>query len=229
MGLMIRDMLMTARTAARAINRQSVRCECGAPLLLSARFCPRCGAAAHIIRPSAVASESRALTRRIVAELVDRLAPLPFIAYLFPPWVLVVVAYHLICDGAPSGRSPGKWIFRLRVVSISSGEPCGVWRSILRRLPVALGQAAYCSWVLVPVVIAYDLVSLAFVWLNPTGRRFEDYFAGTQVITEGLYQTLRPLCSECGLRITVAAQYCPHCGTRRLRSSLVVPLFGGSP
>jgi uncharacterized RDD family membrane protein YckC len=129
--------------------------------------------------------------------------------------MFVVVAYHLICDGSPLGRSPGKWIFRLRVVSISSNEPCGVWRSILRRLPIALGQAAYCTWVLVPFVIAYDLVSLAFVWLNPTGRRFEDYFAGTQVITEGLYQTLRPVCSECGLRITVAAQYCPHCGTVR--------------
>jgi uncharacterized RDD family membrane protein YckC len=215
MGLMIRDMLMTARAAGRAINPQSVRCECGARLLHRTRFCPRCGAAVHIIRPSAVATESRALMRRILAEVVDRLAPLPFIAYLFPPWILVAVAYHLICDGAPSGRSPGKWIFRLRVVSVSSSQPCGVWRSILRRLPTALGQAAYCSWVFVPVIIAYELVALAFVWLNPTGRRFEDYFTGTQVITEGLYQTLRPVCSECGLRVAVAAQYCPHCGTRR--------------
>ena len=101
MGLMIRDMLMTARAAGRAINHQSVRCECGAPFLLSARFCPRCGAAAHIIHPSAVTTESRAVMRRILAEVIDRLAPLPFIAYLFPPWVLVVVAYHLICDGVP--------------------------------------------------------------------------------------------------------------------------------
>lgn len=215
MAMMIRDMLITARAAGRAINHQLARCECGTPLLTSARFCPRCGAAVHMIRPSAITSESRALTRRMLAEVVDRLAPLPFVAYLFPPWLLVVVAYHLICDGAPSGRSPGKWIFRLRVVSISSNEPCGIWRSILRRLPIALGQAAYCSWVLVPFVIAYDLVSLAFVWLNPTGRRFEDYFAGTQVISERQYQTLSPVCGACGLRISVAAAYCPHCGTRR--------------
>ncbi|MEK6320467.1 MAG: RDD family protein [Acidobacteriota bacterium] len=208
-------MLVSAKEQSVAVNQRSVRCECGARLMTGARFCPRCGAAAHIIRPTAVATESRALTRRILAEVVDRLAPLPFIAYLFPPWVLVVVAYHLICDGAPSGRSPGKWIFRLRVVSISSNEPCGVGRSILRRLPTALGQAAYCSWVFVPLVIAYELVSLAFVWLNPTGRRFEDYFARTQVISEGQYQKLRPLCGECGLRIAVAAQYCPHCGMRR--------------
>jgi uncharacterized RDD family membrane protein YckC len=129
--------------------------------------------------------------------------------------MVVVVIYHLICDGSPSGRSPGKWIFRLRVVSVSSNEPCGVWRSILRRLPTALGQAAYCSWALVPVILAYEVVSLAFVWLSPTGRRFEDYLAGTQVITEGQYQSLRPVCDECGLRLTIGAQYCPHCGARR--------------
>ncbi len=211
----IEKWMMTARAAGHAINHQSSHCDCGAPIVTSARFCPRCGIAAQVIRPSAVASESRALTRRILAEVVDRLAPLPFIAYLFPPWVLVVVAYHLICDGAPSGRSPGKWLFRLRVVSISSNEPCGVWRSILRRLPNALGQAAYCSWVLVPFVIAYDLLSLAFVWLNPTGRRFEDYLAGTQVISEGQYQMLRPVCGACGLRTALGAVYCPHCGARR--------------
>ena len=214
MSLMIRDMLMTARAASRAINRQTVRCECGAPLT-SARFCPRCGAAAQILGGLAVATESRALARRALAEVVDRLIPLPFIAYLFPPWIFVVVAYHLICDGSPLGRSPGKWIFRLRVVSISANEPCGVWRSILRRLPIALGQAAYCSWALVPVIITYELASFAFVWLNPNARRFEDYLAGTQVITEGQYQRVRPVCGECGSRMSLAAQYCPHCGTVR--------------
>ena len=208
-------MLTATKVQALVLPRQSARCECGALVLPSARFCPHCGAAAHTIRAAAVASESRALSRRVLAELFDRLAPLPFVAYFFPPWLFVVVAYHLICDGSPSGRSPGKWIFRLRVVSISSNAPCGVWRSILRRVPTALGQAAYCSWVFVPVIIAYELASLAFVWLNPTGRRFEDYFARTQVITEGQYQRLRPVCGECGLRVAVAAQYCPHCGTRR--------------
>ncbi len=207
--------LKTSDDAGLVSRVQTARCECGARLMMGARFCPVCGVAARVVRPSAITSESRALTRRILAEIVDRLAPLPFIAYLFPPWVFVVVAFHLICDGAPSGRSPGKWLFRLRVVSISSNEPCGVWRSILRRLTIALGQAAYCSWVLVPFVIGYDLLSLAFAWLNPTGRRFEDYLAGTQVITEGLYQKLRPRCGSCGLRVDSAAAYCPCCGTRR--------------
>jgi uncharacterized RDD family membrane protein YckC len=206
--------LMTSRAAGLVSRQHSPSCECGARLPNRASFCPACGTAAHNIQSSAVTSRQSTVTRRLLAEVIDRLLPLPFIAYLFPPWVLVVIAYHLICDGAPSGRGPGKWVFRLRVVSVSSKQPCGVCRAALRRLPTALGQAAYCAWVLVPFVIAYELVSLAFVWLNPTGRRIEDYLAGTQIISEGQYKTLRPLCAACGERVPVSTKYCPHCGTR---------------
>lgn len=211
---MVRSTLMNTTAARLASMRESAGCECGARLSNGASFCPACGAAAHNIQSSAVTSRQSTVARRILAEVIDRLAPLPFIAYVFPPWVFVVIAYHLICDGAPSGRGPGKWIFRLRVVSVSSKQPCGICRAALRRLSIALGQAAYCTWALVPFAIAYELVSLAFVWLNPTGRRIEDYLAGTQVISEGQYQKLRPVCPGCGERVPASTKYCPHCGTR---------------
>jgi uncharacterized RDD family membrane protein YckC len=211
---MIRGVLMNTTAARLASRREYVGCECGARLPNGASFCPACGAAAHNLHSSAVTSRQSTVARRLLAEVIDRLAPLPFIAYVFPPWVLVVIAYHLICDGAPSGRGPGKWVFRLRVVKVSSKQPCGICRAALRRLPTALGQAAYCTWVLVPFVLAYELVSLAFAWLNPTGRRIEDYLAGTQVISEGQYQKLRPACGACGERVPVSTKYCPHCGTR---------------
>ncbi|MEK6410296.1 MAG: RDD family protein [Acidobacteriota bacterium] len=210
----IEKWLMTSRAAGLVSRQHSPRCECGARLPNAASFCPACGAAAHTIQSSAVTSRQSTVARRLLAEVIDRLAPLPFIAYVFPPWVFVVIAYHLICDGSPSGRGPGKWIFRLRVVSVSSKQPCGICRAALRRLSIALGQAAYCTWALVPFAIAYELVSLAFVWLNPTGRRIEDYLAATQVISEGQYQKLRPVCTGCGERVPVSTKYCPHCGTR---------------
>ena len=210
----IEKWLMTSRAAGLVSGQHSPRCECGARLPKGASFCSACGAAAHTIQSSAVTSRLSIVARRFLAEVVDRLLPLPFIAYVFPMWVFAVVAYHLICDGAPSGRGPGKWLFRLRVVSVSSKQPCGICRAALRRLPTALAQAAYCTWFLVPFVLAYELVSLAFVWLNPTGRRISDYLAGTQVISEGQYETLRPVCTGCGERVPVSTKYCPHCGTR---------------
>lgn len=215
MAMTIKEMLLPKTSSWRVISRKPPQCECGAPVLSGSRFCQRCGVTTYAIQPAVIASERSNLIRRILAEIADRLTPLPFIAYFFPPWLFVVLAYHLVCDGAPSGRSPGKWLARLRVVAVSTSEPCGVWRSILRRLPIALGQIAYCSWVFVPIALAYDLLSLAFVWLNPTSRRIEDYIAGTQVITEHQYQTLRPLCEGCGLRVGVSAAFCPNCGKRR--------------
>jgi uncharacterized RDD family membrane protein YckC len=214
MGI-IRSALVNRATAALARRNDASRCDCGARLIGQNSFCPQCGAGVQSISASVVAGQSSALARRVLAELIDRLAPLPFIAYFFPPWALVVVAFHLICDGPPSGRSPGKWLCRLRVVAVSTGEPCGVRRSTLRRLPTAIGQAAYCCWFSIPFVLGYDLVSLAFVWLNRSGRRPEDYLAGTRVITEAQYKKLRPGCLSCGERIPAGARCCVHCGARR--------------
>jgi uncharacterized RDD family membrane protein YckC len=187
-------------------------CACGAAVRLGDAFCMVCGSAQAHITPALVLRSRASIMRRTIAETIDRLAPLPFLAYLFPLWVWVVVTYHLICDGTPAGQSLGKWVCRLCVVSTASGNPCGIWRSMLRRLPTALGQAAYCAWAMIPLVIVYELVSLAFVWLNPTGRRIEDYFAGTQVITRSAYVKLWRSCPTCGERLRARVSYCPRCG-----------------
>jgi len=187
-------------------------CACGAAIRRGAGFCALCGAAQAGAPPSLILRSRPVMARRALGEIIDRLVPLPFLAYVFPLWVLVVVAYHLICDGSPSGQSAGKWVCRLCVVSTSTGEPCGVWRAILRRLPTALGQAAYCAWMMIPVALAYELVSVAFVWLNPTGRRIEDYLAGTQVITRNAYGRLHRHCALCGERMPTGARYCSQCG-----------------
>jgi uncharacterized RDD family membrane protein YckC len=192
---------------------------CGAPRHRAARFCASCGAAASPVaarvRPLIPARARAGLLRRALAEVMDRFIPLPFIAYFFPAWIWVVVVYHLICDGTPAGRSLGKALCWLRVVSVTSLEPCGLLRSMVRRLGPALCQAAYCAWEFVPLALAYDLISLAFVWLNPSGRRLEDYLAGTQVITEGAYRQLQPPCPSCGEGVPARAHFCPHCGAPR--------------
>jgi uncharacterized RDD family membrane protein YckC len=191
---------------------------CSAALGRQTRFCTTCGATAPSVlarglRPFIPSRARAGLLRRIIAEIIDRFIPLPFLAYFFPEWVWVVIAYHLICDGTPSGRSIGKTVCRLRVVSVGSLEPCGLIRSLVRRLGPALGQAAYCWWEMVPLALAYDLFSLAVMWLNPSSRRLEDYLAGTQVVTEGAYRQLRQPCPSCRELVLARSRYCPHCGT----------------
>jgi uncharacterized RDD family membrane protein YckC len=138
------------------------------------------------------------LWRRGLASLVDRIAPLPFLAWFFPEWIVVVVLYHLLCDASAERRSFGRALCRMRVVSIKTGatvEKCAWWQAALRRAGFAASQAAWClmwlhpEWL--PYVLAYELLSLASVAIDPLGRRPEDFLAGTRVVTERAYRRAR--------------------------------------
>ncbi len=213
--------------AARALSsslaklRDSYRCsQCNAPRSRDAGFCFSCGAAFKTTsRDVAPAKQSRAkagLIRRAPAELIDRLLPLPFLAYFFSEWTLVVLAVGLLSGCTRSGRSAGKAICRLRVISIASLEPCGMLVGMARRLGVVLCLAAYLwsgflsEWWL--AALGYDLFAFVFAWLNPSGRRLEDYLLGTQVVTEGVYRKMQLVCPRCETRMPARARYCRHCG-----------------
>ena len=126
--------------------------------------------------------------RVVIAELIDRCLPLPFIAFLFPQWIVVVVVWHLLADCSPQRRSFGKWLCRLRVIQPESIQTCPFWRAALQRFGIALTQAAWCLWWGIPLVLLYELVTLACVLLSPTGRRPDEYLAGTQTVTEKIYR-----------------------------------------
>lgn len=145
-------------------------------------------------KTDAIISKPRkpALWRRAVADLIDRMLPLPFLAFFFPHWIAVVFLYHLLCDSSPERRSVGKWICRLRVVSAGDDEKCARWQSLIRRAGSAVSQSAWCQVWWLPewfsLVLLYELISLACVMIDPAGRRLEDLFAGTQVVTERSYR-----------------------------------------
>jgi uncharacterized RDD family membrane protein YckC len=131
--------------------------------------------------------------RRALAEAIDRMIPLPFVVvgYFFPTWLVVVFAWHLLRDSSAGRRSAGKLLCRLRVAPVNGRRRCAMWRSAVRRLGSALSQTAYCLPELMLYAFVYDLVSLAFVLLDPAGRRLEDFVAGTRVVTEADYRQYR--------------------------------------
>lgn len=139
-----------------------------------------------------------AIWRRVLASVIDRIVPLPFLAFLFPRWALVVLAYHLLCDCTPERRGVGRWICRLRVVT-EAGKACPVWQALGRRIGTALTQTAWTVWEGIPFVMAYELFALACVLLNASGRRPEDFVTGTRIVTEREYRKrLKP--AEFGLQ-----------------------------
>jgi len=191
--------------------------ECGRRLANSAKFCVVCGAdvsAPAPVKPRTEAAVKKPmLWQRVAAQLIDRLLPLPFLVLVYPEWVWVVGAFHLICE-IGAGRSPGKMICRMRVVDARSLKACGPARGVIRRIGGALGQVAYCRWEWVPLAVAYDLISFLFVWRDRDGRRIEDKLFGVRVIGEGRYRKVKRECVECGATVAARSRFCPHCGKR---------------
>ena len=75
------------------------------------------------------------------------------------------LAYLLMCDALPGGRSLGKRCTGIAVVQVGTERPCTWWRSMLRRIPLLL----------------LGVLDAAFI-AGPARRRLGDYVAGTKVV-----------------------------------------------
>lgn len=198
------------------IIRQQLCSKCQTPYKESTPFCLNCGIALFTkAQTPSLPQFKPTLIRRFIAELVDRLIPLPFLAYIFPKWILVVITYHLFCDSTPSGRSLGKWVCRLRVVSVDMIAPCSWVKAAIRRLPTTLCQVSYCSLSLYYLALVYELLSISFILLNPKNRSLEDFLVRTQVIKEREYKRAYRRCSACKQLALAQANYCPLCGVQQ--------------
>lgn len=93
------------------------------------------------------------------------------------------LSYLLISDGLFNGRSVGKRLMNLRVVSAETGEPCSMKGSILRNAPLAAGLLLYklplIGWIFPALISALEfLVMLG----SKDGMRLGDEFAKTIVM-----------------------------------------------
>ncbi len=96
---------------------------------------------------------------------------------------MAALAYLLICDGLFDGRSLGKKVMRLKVVSSSTASDGSYRDSMIRNAPFALGLALFnipfIGWVFPILILAFEfLLALG----NDEGIRLGDEFAGTKVV-----------------------------------------------
>ena len=154
--------------------------KCGAPLNPGQRFCHQCGC--EVIRRDAVFVKAGVI-RRTIAEIIDRLVPLPFVVYLFPPWFVVIALYGLLRESTFKSQSIGKKIMGLRVIFLFDESPCAWWQGITRNLLRTLSQLSYIVGILAPLAFLYDVISFIAI-CRKKGRRPGDYMAGTMVLNE---------------------------------------------
>ncbi len=149
--------------------------KCQATLYPEQSFCGECGYKVGDVFVKA------GVMRRIIAEIIDRIVPLPLIVYFFPPWIIVIVLYGLLRESVFNSRSIGKKIMGLRVISDSS--PCAWWQGLIRNLLRTGALVSYALVILVPIALLYDIISFIAICCKK-GRRLDDYVAGTMVVNE---------------------------------------------
>lgn len=88
---------------------------------------------------------------------------------------LFTVGYYVACEGFWAGKSPGKWLLRLRVISVE-GRPITFSSSLIRNVVRILDflPSGY-------------LVGMIAVFVSPREQRIGDLAAGTVVVMDRLY------------------------------------------
>ena len=119
---------------------------------------------------------------RLVARIIDLLVAAALAQVVRPVGFFAGLTYLLIADGVMPGRSAGKAVIGLRVVT-ADGQPARLRESILRNLPFAaavlLAAIPWIGWLLAGGVIMLEGL---LVVGNERGRRFGDEVAQTHVM-----------------------------------------------
>lgn len=129
---------------------------------------------------------------RFIAKFLDLLIISAIVQIPLEVSLLAALSYLLISDGLAGGKSLGKQIIGLQVVSAETGEAASFRESIIRNMPLGLALLA-CQ---IPYIGGFvGLLILGFESLlligNPKGRRVGDELAKTQILDYTVFETFK--------------------------------------
>ncbi|MBF0328899.1 MAG: RDD family protein [Nitrospirae bacterium] len=128
-------------------------------------------------------SEKASLLLRILAKAVDLVIIAAAVSIVHQTGYLAGIIYLLISDGLFDGRSLGKKIMRLKVVSVKDGRAGDFRDSILRNSIVASALLVYAipffGWILALGIVVFEFLLMLG---NSQGMRLGDDLAATKVV-----------------------------------------------
>jgi len=123
------------------------------------------------------------LLLRTVAKILDFIIIAAAVEIVPKAGFFAGLVYLLIGDGLFDGRSLGKKLIGLRVVSVDTNTPCTFRDSILRNSILGIGLIFYkipwFGWILTAVIAVLEFIILLG---SRDGMRFGDEIAKTAVI-----------------------------------------------
>ena len=123
------------------------------------------------------------LLLRAAAKIIDFILIAAVIEIIPKAGYFAGLAYLLLGDGFFDGRSVGKKLIKLRVVSNVTGGPCTFRDSILRNSTLAVGYilwiVPWVGWVFILLIAALEFI---LILGSRDGKRLGDEFAKTVVL-----------------------------------------------
>lgn len=123
------------------------------------------------------------LLLRTAAKILDLILIAAVIEVIPKAGLLAGLAYLLLGDGLFDGRSLGKKLIRLQVISIETRQACTFRESLLRNSTLGFGYAfwliPWIGWIVFPAVAAVEFI---LILGSKESRRLGDDIAGTTVI-----------------------------------------------
>ena len=123
------------------------------------------------------------LLLRAAAKIIDVILIAAVIEIIPKAGYFAGLAYLLLGDGLFDGRSVGKKLIKLRVVSTVTGGPCTFRDSILRNSTLAVG---YILWIVpwIGWIFILSIAALEYILIlgSRDGKRLGDEFAKTVVL-----------------------------------------------
>ncbi len=129
------------------------------------------------------ASHKASLLLRVIAKTIDFIIIATAIKLVPQVGYLAGVVYFLISDGLFEGRSIGKKVMRLRVISLKDDGSASFRESIIRNSTITLGLLLFkiplFGWLLAPIIFIFEFL---LILGNKDGMRLGDDLANTKVI-----------------------------------------------
>jgi uncharacterized RDD family membrane protein YckC len=123
------------------------------------------------------------LLLRTVAKILDFIIIAAAVEVVPTAGFFAGLAYLLIGDGLFDGRSLGKKLIGLRVVSADTNIPCTFRDSILRNSTLGIGFLFYkVLWLGWMLIILISIIEFIILLGSKDGKRFGDEIAKTVVI-----------------------------------------------
>jgi uncharacterized RDD family membrane protein YckC len=127
--------------------------------------------------------KSASLLLRAIAKILDFIIIAAATEVIPKAGFFAGLAYLLIADGLFDGRSLGKKIIGLRVVTADADQPCSFRDSILRNSIFGIGYLLYkipwFGWVFIVITMVLEFIILLG---SKNGMRLGDEIAKTRVV-----------------------------------------------